>query len=80
MSPMPEFTDEDSPVEPSAKSIVQNGCNQVDNKSPKVVSEIVNAEITNKECIKLEPVENGIEITESASFGSREETNGTEFR
>lgn len=77
MSPMPQFSDEDSPVDPSGKSIVQNGCNQVDYKSTKVVSEAINAEVTDKECVKLELVENGIEITESASFGSKEETNGT---
>lgn len=76
MSPMPEFSDEDSPVDLSAKSIVQNGCSQDDNKSPKVDSKIINAEVTDNECVKLEPVENGIEITESASFGSKEETNG----
>lgn len=80
MSPMPEFSDEDSPVDLSAKSIVQNGCSQDDNKSPKVDSKIINAEVTDNECVKLEPVENGIEITESASFGSKEETNGTIFR
>lgn len=80
MSPMPEFSDEDSPVDPSAKIIVQNGYSQDDNKSSKVDSKMVNAEVTDIECVKLEPVENGIEITESISFGSKEETNGTEFK